>query len=138
MGKDIKQRVTINATPVRVFEALMDGKKHAAFTQAPAKISRKVGGKFTAYGPYIEGINVELIRGKRIVQAWRGNDWPKGVYSIATFELAAELGVKTTLTFKQSGVPAGFVKSIEQGWKDHYWNRLKTYFAKPVRRPRRK
>ena len=99
----------------------------------PFKISRKIGGKFTAYGPYIEGINVELIKGKRIVQAWRGNDWPKGEYSIATFELSRELGGKTKLVFRQSGVPAKHVKGIEKGWKDYYWDKLKGYFAPPAR-----
>jgi activator of HSP90 ATPase len=133
MGKDIKQRVTLHATPTRVFEALMDSKKHASFTKAPAEISRKVGGKFTAYGPYIEGINVQLIKGKRIVQAWRGNDWPKGVYSIATFELSGELGGKTKLVFSQSGVPTKHVKGIEKGWKDFYWDKLKGHFAPPAR-----
>lgn len=137
MGDQIRQRVTIDATPIRVFEALMDSKKHAAFIHAPASVSREVGGRFTAYGTYIEGLNVELIRGKRIVQAWRGSDWPEGAYSIATFELAAAPGGKTKLTFRQNGVPAKYVKSIEQGWKDYYWKLLKDYFAAPARKKRR-
>jgi hypothetical protein len=49
----------------------MDSKRHAAFTGAPAKIDPRVGGGFAAWGPHIRGVNVELIKNKRIVQAWR-------------------------------------------------------------------
>src|SRR6266498_3601 len=52
--KTIRQSVTFNVVPHEVFEALMDSKKHAKFTGAPAKISRKIGGKFMAHGDYIE------------------------------------------------------------------------------------
>lgn len=129
MSKEIKQRVTFSAPPKRVYEALMDSKEHASFTGAKARISRKVGGNVAAYGPYISGLNVELIDGKRIVQAWRGNDWPKGDYSIATFELNRAPGGKTKLVFTQSGVPNEHAKNIAQGWKDHYWTKLKRHLA---------
>jgi uncharacterized protein YndB with AHSA1/START domain len=76
--KDIHHTVRINAKPSAVYEALMDSKKHTAFTGAPAKISRAVGGPFTAHGPHLKGINVDLTKNKRIVQAWRAADWPKG------------------------------------------------------------
>jgi activator of HSP90 ATPase len=127
MAKQIKQRVTLNATPRQVYEALMDSRAHAAFTGAKAKISRRIGGRFQAYGPYIAGINVELVEGKRIVQAWRGSDWPKGEYSIATFELERAPGGKTRLTFTQSGVPDKHHRDIAQGWKDFYWDKLKRF-----------
>ena len=132
MAKNIKQRITIQATPGRVYEALMDSKKHSAFTGAKAVISRKVGGKFSAYGPYIHGVNVELIKGKRIVQAWRGSDWQKGEYSIATFDLKPAPGGKTQVVFTQTGVPDEHHKGIVQGWKDFYWTKLKSYLAPPV------
>jgi uncharacterized protein YndB with AHSA1/START domain len=68
MAKTIRQSVTIKASPRAVYEALMDSRKHAAFSGAPAQISRRPGGKFTAYGSYISGVNLELVPGKRIVQ----------------------------------------------------------------------
>jgi uncharacterized protein YndB with AHSA1/START domain len=83
--KNIQQSVIIKAAPREVYEALMDSRKHSKFTGAKASISRKVGGRCSVYGNYIRGINLDLIPNKRIVQAWRGSDWPKGHYSIATF-----------------------------------------------------
>ena len=89
-----RQSVHFDATPSQIYELLMISKKHAAFSGEPAKISTKVGGNFTAYGDYIEGKNIELFKGKKIVQSWRTSEWPKGHYSRATwtFRLPAEGG----------------------------------------------
>lgn len=65
----------------------MDSKKHGAFTGTSALISRKVGGKFSCYGDYIQGKNLELIENKKIVQEWVGKDFPKSAVSKVTFEL---------------------------------------------------
>ena len=122
--RSIRHTVHIQAKPRSIYEPLMDSKKHRAFSGAPAKISRKIGGTFTAYGAHLSGLNVELVRNKRIVQAWRAANWPKGHYSIATFDLQpAKSG--TVLTFSQIGIPAKNASSINQGWKTHYWQPLK-------------
>ena len=84
--KNIQQSVIIKATPREVYEALMDSRKHSKFTGARARMSRKIGGRFTAFGMYIQGINLDLVLNKRIVQAWRGNDWPKGHYCVVIVE----------------------------------------------------
>ena len=38
-----------NATPADLYELFMDSAKHSAATGAPAKISRKIGGKWSAF-----------------------------------------------------------------------------------------
>jgi len=65
----------------------MDSRKHARFTGGSARISRKVGGKFSVHDGYAEGRNLELIPDMKIVQTWRASDWPEGLYSNVTFEL---------------------------------------------------
>ena len=127
MSQVIKQNVTLEARPSVVFEALMDSKKHAAFTGAPAKVSRKVGGEFSHHGGHIGGVNVEIAENKLIVQAWRPKGWPKGTWSLATFALAPLKGGKTKLSFTHPGIPAAHVKSITSGWKAHYWQPLKAW-----------
>jgi activator of HSP90 ATPase len=119
-----RQSVTFAATPHDVYEALMDSAKHAAFTGDEAGISREVGGRFTAYGDYIEGINLELVPDTKIVQSWRASDWPAGHFSRATFSLKSA-GGGTRLTFTQSGVPEEFADDIAQGWHDFYWTPMK-------------
>ena len=124
MGKEIRQTVTFEAKPAVIYRALMDSKQHAAFTKAPAKIEPKVGGSVSCHGGYISGTNVELVKNVRIVQAWRGKNWPTGAWSIAKFELAPVGTTKTKLTFTQHGVPEAFVKPIDDGWRARYWKPL--------------
>ena len=71
MSRPIHQTVTFKASPHDVYEALMDSKKHAAFTGGKASISRLVGGAIMAYDDYIAGKNVELVPDRKIVQDWR-------------------------------------------------------------------
>ena len=128
MSKMIKQSVTFNATPHEVYEALMDSKKHSKFTGKKARISRKVGGKFTAYDGYIDGINLKLVEDKKIVQSWRGDemDWPQDHFSTVTFEFK-KVKQGTRLSFTHKDVPDKKRDSINQGWKDYYWTPLKEF-----------
>jgi activator of HSP90 ATPase len=124
MSKTIRQSVTFKSRPHEVYEALMDEKKHAAFTGGKAKVSRKVRGKFSLWGGDIEGKNLELVQDKKIVQSWRYSDWENGVYSTATFVLE-EIDKGTHLTFTQTNVPDEHFEEIKQGWKDYYWKPMK-------------
>jgi activator of HSP90 ATPase len=127
--KSIEQTVTFDATPEQIYEALMDSKQHAAFTGAPARVSREVGGPVACHDGFISAINVELVKNTRIVQAWRGKTWPEGAFSIATF-LLEPIGGKTKLVFTQHGVPDDAAPHIDTGWHDKYWNPLRSYLAK--------
>jgi len=130
--REIRHVVHCKAKPREIYGALMNSRKHAAFTGAPAKIDAKVGGKFAAWGPHLRGINVELQKNRRIVQAWRAQNWPQGHYSIAAFELRPAKG-GTKLVFTQTGIPAKNARSINGGWKTHYWDLLKKAHAKRAR-----
>jgi activator of HSP90 ATPase len=107
----------------------MDSRKQSKFTDAKASISRRIGGKFSAYDGYIEGVNLELVPDEKIVQSWRGSDWPEGHYSKATFILKKIEG-GTQLTFIQTGVPEDQHDSISQGWRDYYWKPMKKMLEK--------
>jgi activator of HSP90 ATPase len=122
--KNIEQSVTFKATPHVIFEALVDSRKHTRFTGAPARISRRQGGAFTAFGSYISGVNIELVPDQRIVQAWRGSDWPEGHYSLVFFSLSRVRG-GTRLNFLQIGVPQKEYKDISAGWREFYWVPMK-------------
>ena len=127
-------RRAFNASPEAIYNAPIDSRMHSAFTGAPAKIDPKVGGRFTAWGTHLKGINVELIKNKRIIQAQRTTNWPDGDYSIATFELRPTK-TGTTIVFTQTGIPAKDAKSINAGWTTHYGQPLKIYL--PNQRSRR-
>jgi activator of HSP90 ATPase len=129
MSRIIKQTITFKATPHEVYEALMDSKKHAAFTGGKASISRKVGGKIMAYDNYITGKNVELVPSNKIVQDWRAVDWPEGYFSRVTFKFTA-IQEGTRLDFTHADVPEGTEEEFTQGWVDNYWEPMKRFLEK--------
>lgn len=124
--KTIRQTVTFDATPDQIYEALMDSKKHSEFTGSKAAIENKKGGKFEVWDGYANGINLELIPGKKIVQTWRASDWPEGVESNITYMLRGTTD-KTELEFTQTGVPDEFYDDISRGWEEYYWQPLNKF-----------
>jgi activator of HSP90 ATPase len=129
MSKPIHQTVTFKVSPHEVYEALMDSKKHAAFSGEKTEISRQVGGAIMAYDEYISGKNIELVPDKKIVQDWRAIDWPEGFFSRVTFELSV-VPEGTRLKFTHSGLPEGTEEEFTQGWIDNYWEPMKVYLEK--------
>ncbi len=128
MCKTIKQTVKFKASPKEVYHLLADSKEHSAFTGDKATIGKKAGDRFSAYSGYVTGINVDLSPAKRIVQAWRGKDFPEGIFSMATFNLLKTKNGGTELTLTHRGVPKNLIPSVEKGWREFYWNKMKKYF----------
>ena len=64
MTPTISQRVRFSASAETLFEMYMDSKKHAASTGAPAKLSRKVGGFWSAHRGAIGGKNLLIAPDK--------------------------------------------------------------------------
>jgi activator of HSP90 ATPase len=128
MTKTIHQEVVFNASPERIYEVPTGAKQFSEITGAPTEINPEAGGSFTCFGGMIFGRNIELVPGKRIVQAWRVANWPEGVYSIAKFELT-EQDSKTLLVFDHIGFPEAEVEHLAAGWGENYWNPLEKYLG---------
>lgn len=126
----IRQKVSVPASPEEVYQAFVDPKKHTAFTGSKATSNPKVGGRFTAWDGYISGKNVELERGKRIVQEWVTTEWPKN-YPPSRLELTFEEAKGgTEISMVHSNVPAEQKEELKEGWAESYWKPLKDYFKK--------
>lgn len=107
----------------------MDGKKHSQFTGSKATSNPKVGGKFTAWDGYIAGKNLELEKGKRILQEWVTTEWPKG-YPPSKLELRLKrVKSGTELTLIHSDVPEEQADDLAEGWNEFYWKPLREYFS---------
>jgi len=126
----IKQKVSIPATPEEVYEAFMDAKKHSAFTGSKATCNPKVGGKFTTWDGYISGKNLELERGKRIVQEWITTDWPSGAPPSRLELTFKKVKDGTEIMLVQSNAPQEQADDLAEGWNEFYWKPLKEYFKK--------
>ena len=128
MTPAIERSVTFKATPVELYELFMDSAKHSAATGAPAKISRKVGGKWTAFGGMILGKNLALVPNRMIVQTWRSSEWksedPDSIL-VVRFEKSGSAGTAALLT--HVSVPKYDHAGVTQGWKKYYWEPWKKY-----------
>jgi activator of HSP90 ATPase len=139
----IHQEVTFAASPLAVYEVLTSTARFDAVTRlsdavtllsAPGaqatRIASQPGGAFVLFGGYITGRHVEMVRGERLVQAWRTGSWSAGHYSIVTFTLApASAGCH--LRFDHRGFPPGEGASLAYGWRVHYWEPLARLLRNP-------
>ena len=126
----IEQSVSFNATPAKLYELFMDSAKHTAATGMPAKVSRKVGGKWSAFSGMILGKNLVLIPNRMIVQSWRSAEWKKtdpDSVLVVSFERSAAGGGQVHLV--HVGVPEYDHQGVTQGWVKFYWEPWKTYLA---------
>ena len=125
----LHQELELQASPQRIYEALLDSKQFAEFSGEPAQIGREEGSAFSTFGGVILGRNIELVSGQRIVQAWRPSHWAPGTYSIVRFELKAR-NAQATLILDHTGFPEGDFSSLNYGWGLKYWDPLKKFLAK--------
>jgi activator of HSP90 ATPase len=126
MDTSIHQEVDFEASPERIYAALLDEGQFSAFTGAAAQIQREAGGAFKLFGGRVTGRNVELVPSQRIVQAWRLEMWPPGVYAIVRFELTAR-DSGTRLVLDEMGFPPEDRDAHDAAWPRMYWDPLRTH-----------
>ena len=130
-GSHVHQEHDFAAGPERVYEALLDQRQFAAFSEAPAEIERVPGGSFTLVRGRVTGRNIELIPNQLIVQAWRVVPWEAGIYSIVRFKLCAK-GNGTRLVLDHSGFPPEDLVARGRGWRRVYFDPLRKYLDTPT------
>ncbi len=130
MCKTIKQKAKFRASPERIYQLLADSKWHTKLTGRKAVLSRRVGGLFSTLGGEVTGINVDLVPSERLVQAWRRKDFPKGVFSMAAFQLSRGKQGGTELVLTHRGVPKDLIPDIEREWRESYWEKIRNLIAR--------
>ena len=121
MCKTIKHRVRFKIPPETIYELLADSCRRSEITGRKAVMSDKVGGKFSTDAGQVTGVNVDLVPGRRLVQAWRRKDFPEGIYSMAAITLTPIPGGGTELVLTHRGVPKHLLDQIEDDWRFVYW-----------------
>ena len=127
--KAIQQSVRFAATPEKLFEMYLDSKQHSASTGGRAKLSRKPGGKFTAWNEQLRGHNLLIIPNRMIVQAWRSTHWKASESdSILILEFSEAAG-GAQVDLVHVNVPQHDHKGVRKGWPAYYWKPWKKYLA---------
>ena len=134
MPKTISHKVTFkNTKPKALYELYMNSKKHSKATGAPAKLSKKEGGEFSAAGDYIKGKNIKLIKDQFIMQTWRGADWTEADADSVFIINLEKKGKHTVLHAIHINVPDAHADGVDKGWHAHYWEPWKLYLkGKPI------
>ena len=119
----------IPTSPKKVFDAWLDGEQHGAMTQSPATATDEIAGIFTAHDGYINGINLELDDGKRILQTWRTTEF-EGSDPDSSIEVTLEkISTGTKLTLRHWNIPDDQADAYESGWRDFYFTPMIDYFS---------
>ena len=131
----IEQSVSFpKVSPAELYELFVDSAKHTAATGMPAKASRKVGGKWSAFGGMISGKNLALVPNRMIVQAWRSSEWKKADPDSVLIVRFEKTPGGATAHLAHVGVPSYDHKGVTKGWKKFYWEPWKTYLNQRKRR----
>lgn len=114
----------------KIFKTWLSSNGHSAMTGSSAKVTGRVGGKFTAWDGYISGKTLELEPPHRILQAWRTTEFPEDAPDSMVEILLKEVKGGTKITLKHRNMPEEQVDSYRQGWDDFYFKPMKEYFGK--------
>jgi activator of HSP90 ATPase len=129
MTKTIQQSVKFSASPDTLYGMYMDSKKHSSITGAPAKIGRKAGSPFSAFGDMLEGRTLLLVPGKMVVQAWRSGAWKKtDADSILVLTFSKD-GSGGRVDLAHVNVPEHDHQGVTKGWEKYYWKPWRAYLA---------
>jgi len=125
MPKTVEHILKFPIAPAELYDHYMDSKKHAAMIGSKAVVSRKVGGRFSAFDGYCFGRNLVLVPGRLIVQTWRASNWRKGnLDSLFMMEISKAPG-GCRLHLVHANLPDREAPGIRKGWLEHYWTPLK-------------
>ena len=119
----------IPAPPDVVYAAWLDSGEHTQMTGGRAVVSAKVGESFEAWDGYIQGTNLELVPGKRILQHWRTSEFDESDGDSLLEVLLDPEGDGTRVTIRHSDL-AEHGMQYRQGWVDAYFSPMKQYFGK--------
>ena len=107
----------------------MNAKMHSQLTGGKAKITDKEGTSFSAYDGYCSGKNLQLIKGKLIVQSWRATDWNDDDTDSTFILLFEQKGKNAEVTMTHANVPDSQAKALGDGWNEFYWTPWKNYLS---------
>jgi activator of HSP90 ATPase len=121
----IQKIYEMNASPEEVFEALTNSELIQIWSGDEAKMSSAVGATFSLWGGQMYGVNLEVVKNKKLVQEWSYEQW--ALASKVTFNIKAK-GKKTMLELIHEDVPEKSVNSISDGWDEYYLGSMKDMF----------
>ncbi|MEO6190285.1 MAG: SRPBCC domain-containing protein [Saprospiraceae bacterium] len=126
---EFKLSISLKASATKVYKTWLNSKGHTDMTGSKADINDQLGSKFTAWDGYIHGENLELETNKRIVQTWRTSEFKTNQEdSLLEIEFI-EIDKNSCKIILQHSNLEDKDSNYIKGWKDHYFEPMKKYFA---------
>ena len=129
MTRAIQQRVRFNASAARLFTLYMDSRQHSAATHAKAVVSRRPGGRFSAFDGMITGKMLAIVPNRMIVQAWRAKHWKNTDLDSTLVLTFCETRRGAQIDLVHVNVPDHDHKGVSNGWVTYYWKPWRGYLA---------
>jgi len=129
VSESFEVSTVLPASAHRIYEAWLSSNEHADFIGASAEINPAVGGKFSMWDGYIEGVNEELEPNQRIVQRWRTTEFPAESPDSRLEIMLEEVEEGTRLILIHSEIPEGQGEQYREGWEEHYFEGIREYFS---------
>jgi len=123
---ELREKFPVNASTV--YDAWLDSKEHSKMTGGEANCNNQEGGEFSAWDGYITGKNIQLTQHKKIVQSWRTSDFSENDEDSDLIIEIQDHVEGCELIMIHKNIPAG-QPDYKQGWIDHYFDPMKTYFV---------
>ena len=135
MTPAIQQRVRFNVPPARLFNLYMDSRQHSAATRAKAVVSRRVGGKFSAFDGTLSGKFLAIVPNRMIVQSWRSKHWKETDLDSILVLSFSETRRGGQIDLVHANVPAHDHGGVTRGWEKYYWKPWRSYLKLGARTP---
>jgi activator of HSP90 ATPase len=128
---NIFQVIELESSVQEVYKALTDAALLSRLTGMSASMEAREGGTFHAWNNRCHGYMLFLKENTRVVQAWRHDDFPEGMYSTVTFDLeTTETGSR--VSFNHTGVPEEASGWLTEAWRRDFWEPMTEHLRDKV------
>jgi uncharacterized protein YndB with AHSA1/START domain len=125
----IKLEKEFNVSAKTVYDAWLSSEGHTQMTGGEANSQTIEGTEYMAWDDYITGTHLELKPNSFIKQSWRSTE-----FEDADEDSIVEINLEDTsdgcvLKMHHYNIPKGQGKRYENGWVEHYFEPMESYFS---------
>ncbi len=123
--KDYKKYYLINSVPGDVYNALTNPATIQLWTGEPAIMIEEPGTEFSLWEGSIEGLNLDFVKGKKIVQQWYfGEQQEPSIVTIILHDHKSG----TSAELRHTNIPDDDFDNIVEGWDENYFGSLINFY----------
>ena len=124
--ESLQLELVLAVSPAALWEMWLHPVHHGQFTGgAEAIVNDREGEMFSCWDGYIEGRNLTLEPGVRIVQSWRTADFAAADQD-SVLELVFEPHeAGTRLSLRHTALPHETAETYRKGWEGHYCEHMR-------------